>query len=106
MISWGIGDREYDNCGSACRREPPRRLPADPGRLLTRRGDVLGPAVIGVVAVACCGLLPAVVVLVSAGGLAALLGGGVALIVAAAVAAALLAGRGRARRSRRLEDGS
>jgi len=94
MISCRISDREYDNRDLAGRLARPRRgdrarrLSASGRPLLRRHGDLLGPAAIGVLAVACCGLLPAVVVLVSAAGLAA-----------------LLVGRRRARRSGAPEDG-
>jgi Flp pilus assembly protein TadB len=112
MISFRISDREYDSRELAHGLGPPRRgdrarRPSASARpLLTRHGDLLGAAVIGVLAIACCGLLPAVVVLVSAAGLAALVGAGVALLVAAAAAVALLVGRRRARRSCAPGDGS
>jgi hypothetical protein len=61
-----------------------------------RRGELLGGVGLGLLALACCGLLPVVVAFLGAAGLAALLGAGAAVIAAAGVGAALvLAGRGR-----------
>jgi len=81
-------------------------VPENWRRRLTRRGDLFGIAAVGVLTVACCGLLPAVVVLVGAVGLAPLLGVASVLIAAAGVAVALLVGRRRARRCCAREDGA
>jgi hypothetical protein len=63
-----------------------------------RRDELLGGVGLGLLPLACCGLLPVVVAFLGAGGLAALFGAGAVVIAAAGVGAALLlAARGRRR---------
>ncbi len=54
-----------------------------------RRGDVLGVSGVGVFAIACCGLLPAVIAFAGSLSLVDLLGGGLAFALAVGAAAAL-----------------
>lgn len=67
-----------------------------------RRTDLLGIVGVGVFAVACCAVLPALVAFAGGVGVAALLGGGVAVAVVAGIATVVLLSA----RRRRAKGGS